>query len=167
MKFDLSKYHKIFLRDYIVFEDGSIFTKSGYLLPTFRKFNKNGEQSGYNFIKLPNERYPRSVYRIVAKLFVENLCPEKFNTVDHLDGCRSNDHVSNLKWVNNHLNSINKKGTLNASFDNDIHLWRAYFTIKKKEYTVGYYRTFREAHIQSQKEKQKKYSELYKKYLTK
>ena len=52
--------------------------------------NKNGKQ------------YKRAVSRLVAVAFIPN--PENKPQVDHIDGNRSNNNVSNLRWCTNEEN---------------------------------------------------------------
>ena len=55
----------------------------------------NGE---YNMVALCNEGDSRSetVHRIVAEAFIPN--PENKPCVNHIDGNKKNNHVSNLEW---------------------------------------------------------------------
>lgn len=47
------------------------------------------------------------LHRLIAKAFIPN--EDNLPEVDHIDGCRSNNHVLNLRWVNSQQNMMNKK----------------------------------------------------------
>lgn len=55
--------------------------------------------SGYNYVKLSTSSGLKSfsVHREVAKAFVENI--DGHETVDHIDGDKSNNACGNLKWM--------------------------------------------------------------------
>ena len=59
---------------------------------------------GYFCYQLRNENGVKNEYihRLVAKTFIPN--PNNLPQVDHIDGDRSNNHVSNLRWVSNYTN---------------------------------------------------------------
>ena len=62
-------------------------------------------KKGYEKIslKIPNEgTKPFQVHRIVAMTFIPN--PENKPQVNHIDGCKTNNHVYNLEWVTNDEN---------------------------------------------------------------
>lgn len=44
------------------------------------------------------------IHRLVAETFIPN--PNNFPQVDHIDGNKSNNHVSNLRWVSPRENTI-------------------------------------------------------------
>jgi len=41
----------------------------------------------------------RAVHRLVAEAFVKNPRPDIFDLVDHIDHNKSNNHCTNLRWV--------------------------------------------------------------------
>lgn len=76
----------------------------------FRKVVQAGEifqelKNGYLNIKfmVARKRQSRNVHRLIAATFV----PGYFEgaTVDHIDGCRTNNHATNLRWVTRSENS--------------------------------------------------------------
>lgn len=57
------------------------------------------KQNGYYYVDLysGNKRTKRPIHRLVAVAFIDN--PENKKTVDHIDGNRQNNNVSNLRWA--------------------------------------------------------------------
>jgi len=57
-------------------------------------------------MKLPGEnKIVKKLHRLVAKQLVENPDPENFDTVDHIDWDKLNNHPLNLQWMSNSQNS--------------------------------------------------------------
>jgi hypothetical protein len=84
--------------EYYVTNDGRIFsTKRGK-----KKWMKLRERNGYVSVKLSsdNKRKNFFVHRLVAEHFIEDK-PENYQEmqVNHIDGVRNNNHISNLEYV--------------------------------------------------------------------
>ena len=100
---------------YTIYEDGSIHSGKLDLYLVFRK-NKNG----YLIASLDKEQL--LVHRLVALHFLPN--PYQYPHVNHIDGNKENNHVSNLEWCTRKYNvgygtvkerqSINKRGQSNS-----------------------------------------------------
>ena len=92
---------------YRIYPDGRIWGKHRRLL----KPALNG--SGYPFVLLydKGKRKTWLVHRLVATLFLPN--PDKLPEVNHVDGNKENNHVSNLCWCSsseNHKHAYRKLG---------------------------------------------------------
>jgi hypothetical protein len=84
--------------------DEQIF--SNYFVSTLGRFknhkgiimeNYKPHHTGYIFVRVDKKKY--SLHRIVAYTFIENLDPEKYNVVNHIDGNKTNNSASNLEWT--------------------------------------------------------------------
>lgn len=55
--------------------------------------------NGYLYVDLyrGNKRTKKSVHRLVAEAFLDN--PEGKRTVDHINGCRTDNSAGNLRWA--------------------------------------------------------------------
>lgn len=89
---------------YHVTEDGHIHN-SRKPLKTYRI------NSGYHALKLQKDgvKVSRLVHRIVAEVFIPN--PENKAEVNHIDGDKTNNAVSNLEWVTSAENRHHAKDT--------------------------------------------------------
>jgi hypothetical protein len=54
----------------------------------------------------------RFIHRLVAKTFIEN--PNNYDQVNHIDGNKSNNCISNLEWCNYTQNKLHAVNVLNA-----------------------------------------------------
>lgn len=93
---DLTKYKQLVdLPNYLINEEGKVYN----LL--YKKIMKSGNHSGgagkqislYNNGKTDN----RLIHRLVAQYFLKKTNP-KYNSIHHIDGDKSNNHVDNLEW---------------------------------------------------------------------
>ena len=63
---------------------------------------------GYHFVNLylNGKHYQRKIHRLVAEAFIPN--PDNKREVDHIDNNKSNNDVSNLRWVTHKENQNNE-----------------------------------------------------------
>lgn len=103
---------------YLAHKDGLIYCvlKNKYMTPRI-------EKNGYLSIALRNgiNRKQYSVHRLIAKTFIDN--PYNKKEVNHIDGNKLNNCVSNLEWCTRRENIMHsymsglKKGTNKGNFN--------------------------------------------------
>lgn len=113
---------------YKIYENGDIESPYGKVKP-----KNNGK--GYMIIGtglgvgLKKKNY--YVHRLVAQAFIKNL--ENLPQVNHKDGNRSNNHVSNLEWVSalDNIRDYIKKGRANFPKKKPVHQYDCNFNFIK------------------------------------
>ena len=111
-----------------------------------------GIDRGYCRVALRKEGKPWrvAIHRLVATAFIIN--PQQKNTIDHIDGNRSNNVVENLRWVSmseNNRNRMKREGTTSSfkgvAFASTRKLWLASIKPSGKSKHLGYFTNEREA----------------------
>ena len=100
---DIKEYEGLYTID----ENGNIKNKDGYQ----KKINV--AKNGYCIVDLykNNIRHTYTVHRLVAQAFLDN--PYNLDVVNHKDGDKTNNCVSNLEWCDYSYN-------LKHAFDNNL-----------------------------------------------
>ena len=79
--------------NYFVSESGEIYNASG------KKLRQGVNHKGYLHVSLRVNKKPhtKTVHRIVAETYIPN--PLGLSDVDHIDGIKTNNSVTNLRWL--------------------------------------------------------------------
>ena len=83
-------------------------------------------KSGYCHVSLFAEGKRRifKVHRLVASIYLENPNPEEYDEINHIDGNKENNDVSNLEWCNSFLNNKHARDTgLNNIVESNKRRW--------------------------------------------
>lgn len=80
-------------KNYYVDMEGRVYSNRKFNKLTELKQSKTGHK-GYVKVRINKKDY--FVHRLVAIAFLDN--PENKETINHIDGNKSNNHVSNLEW---------------------------------------------------------------------
>jgi len=99
--------------------------------------------TGYIHIKIDGKAY--QAHRL-AWLYIYGYLPE--NQIDHLNGIRDDNRITNLREVsrvcnmqNQKTRSDNRSGFAGVYWDKQHRKWKAYITIQGKVHSLGYYDT--------------------------
>ena len=136
---------------FFVRDDGSIRFVPGKISLSLRM------RKGYQLLG------DKGIHRLVAEAFVENPRPDIFDMVDHIDCNKSNNHYTNLRWVDAELNCANRKGSKNAYLHKTgkhIHKWEGHYVVGKKKRTKCF-DTEAQAYEWAQREKVVAWEKLY------
>ena len=83
--------------NYIIYEDGNLWSKhyKRYMVASIQR-------DSYSTYKVDGKTV--KVHRLVAKSYIPN--PQNKPEVNHKDGNKQNNHVSNLEWVTSSENGL-------------------------------------------------------------
>lgn len=121
------------------------------------------DSSGYKTVKLCNnkKRKTKHIHRLVAEAFLPN--PLNKRCTDHINQCRTNNNLLNLRFCTHSENNMNKtkrkdntSDVVGLSFHNKRNKWRAYITVNGKTKHLGYFKEKAKA-IEARRKAEKKY----------
>jgi len=91
-----------------------------------------------------------NIHRLVAKAFLNN--PKKKQFVDHIDNCKTNNNIKNLRWVTNRENQMNRSisnnntsGVKGVCWNKQKKKWRASIKTYGITMHLGYYNNIEDA----------------------
>lgn len=107
----------------------------GHILRNNQTLHPFINNRGYQQVMLSNGtiQKPYMIHRLVATYFVKNTNPSEYNVVDHVDGNKSNNHYTNIRWCNASINARNRKSILSNTNIQGVHKH------KNGSYEVSYY----------------------------
>ena len=94
--------------DYYITEDGDVYSRSynkrWNINGEFRKMKPQVHTQGYLQVKLYKDGKGRKfkIHRLVSEIYIPN--PHNYPQVNHIDGKKTNNHVSNLEWCTSSQN---------------------------------------------------------------
>ncbi len=110
-------------------------TKQGYI---HASFNKN------------NKKVSKMVHVFVASTFIPN--PENKSFVDHIDNCKTNNNITNLRWATSKENNQNRSmgknntsGIVGVSWDKKSNKWQAQIKIDGITVNLGFFTNIEDA----------------------
>jgi hypothetical protein len=126
----------------LVFKSGTIYRwmKSNFWKLIETKNNSNG----YNLIKVDNKLIRR--HRIMAFTFLNLDINNSKQEVDHINGDKLNNHVDNLRLVNQQENCFNRTNTKGYSFRKARNKFESKIMLNGKSKHLGYFTTEEDAH---------------------
>lgn len=129
---------------------GVVTGRDGRTMRIFERIRKpHKDKRGYWRITLGGKS--RLLHRLVAETWLKN--PKKHPYVDHIDGDFANCQVSNLRWVDQQCNQLNRHVVVAKSGCTGVHKlkkklrkpWIAAGKLNKKAIHLGTFATFQEA----------------------
>ena len=125
-------------------------------------------KKGYYCVELSKNNIgtKHRIHRLVILNFIPNI--ENYDCVDHVNGIRLDNTISNLRWCSNQQNCYNRSlstrntsGIKGVSWDKDRQKWRAIIFFKGKKISLGRYENIEDA----KKARQSKAKELFGEFL--
>ena len=118
---------------------------------------------GYKAVNLYNnkKKITKYIHRLVAEAFLLN--PLNKRCTDHINRCRTDNNLLNLRWSTHSENQMNKSMQKNntsdvvgVSFHNKMNKWESYINVNGKRKHLGYFKEKAEA-IEARKQAELKH----------
>jgi hypothetical protein len=142
MSYKLIELYNNFLK---VYEDGLILVKKKNRDIFYeKKYSSNGR---YLLLHLNYKNKARSflVHRIIAYAYLDLDITDTLKQIDHIDRCKSNNKVCNLRIVTHQENNFNR-GSKGYYYDTKRKHFIAQIFLNNKRFYLGSYKTAEEAH---------------------
>ena len=119
-------------KNYLIYDDGRIWSNNvkRFLKP---ELDKDGYERIY--LRANNKRRKFMIHRLVAEYYLIN--PNNYPTVDHIDRCKTNNNISNLRWASLSTQNINKNWRGNISGHKYLYFTSNCWNIYIKRYNIS------------------------------
>ena len=121
----------------IVFENGDIYRNLKLIS------NKSSNSDGCNQVRCGNKLFKR--HRIIGYAFLGLDIYDTKCQIDHIDGVRLNNYLSNLRIVTNHQNQMNRTTAKGYSWIKRDHIYTAQIYLNRQQIHLGRFKTEEEA----------------------
>ena len=149
--------------DFFYIKEGVIYNKTNRG-PRAKKDQPSGTVNVCGYIIININRTLYLAHRIAWFLYYGEQPP---NTIDHIDGDRTNNKKENLRECTQQENMYNQKipknntsGVKGVTWNRDRNKWRAYIYINGKRKHIGYYTCIKEAEQVVRKEREQYHREF-------
>jgi len=101
---------------------------------------------GYKYVSLSKNGFTRNftIHNLVAKAFIDNPLNKRY--VEHIDGDKSNNNITNLQYttqsencINKSMHSNNMSGHISVSWDGKAKKWNVRISENGKRKHLGYF----------------------------
>ena len=130
--------------------DGEIWSLKPIKNPYWCKVNYSINNDGYYYIQLYHNKIKKH-YRVNRVIYKFNNPDWDFhdssrdNQIDHIDNCRTNNIIENLRIVNHSQNQQNRPSAKGYTWLKKSQKYMAYIKINNKQIHLGLYDTAEEA----------------------
>ena len=124
---------------------------------TARILKPGKDTHGYYFVNLCKNGKHKSfkIHRLIAIAFIDNPLNKPY--IDHINNQRTNNNLSNLRWVTSKENSMNSSmsckntsGIKGVCWHKRDRRWQVFIMLNSKQIYLGLYNTLEEAKIARQ-----------------
>ena len=129
--------------------DGEIYSLKRCKNPYWLKIKPTLDDNGYYTFELIDNnkrkryKYHRVVYKFHNKDWDMTYTPD--NQIDHIDNCKNNNNIENLRVVNNSENKQNSSNVKGYSWSKKRNKYEAQIRVNDKSHHIGSYDTAEEA----------------------
>jgi hypothetical protein len=126
--------------DYLIYEDGRVYSNKSNL---FLKFGKN--TSGYLQVNLWNKNKPKTkfVHHLVAESYLNHKPNGQTLVIDHIDNNKLNNKVENLQLITQRENSYKRNKSMNKTvgvyWSTQNKKWQVRPRVNNRKHFVGYF----------------------------
>ena len=131
--------------------NGEIYSLKQNKIPYWRKIKPSIKKDGYYRFKLYHNKKEKDYlhHRVMYKLHNRDwdiTDTRKNNQIDHIDECKTNNNIENLRVVNSSENKQNRSKVKGYFWNKQCEKYQAVIKINQKGIYLGRYDTEEEAH---------------------